>query len=194
MANERTFLAWLRTSLSLTTIGIGIVQLFKLQLKGEYEEMTKFGKPIGAGFFLLGISVLLFGCYRFFNVQALLLQDKYPISYFSVSSLVASVFVLVFATVVVRFDNGLRTTISQLPNTNNKNTALTDVIAFQGKRGKVHGSLARAGKVKSQTPKVDKQEKPKKPKGRAYMRLLYTKRFVNVTLVNGKRKANSNSA
>ncbi|PIS49380.1 hypothetical protein CJI97_005555 [Candidozyma auris] len=103
MANERTFLAWLRTSLSLTTIGIGIVQLFKLQLKGEYEEMTKFGKPIGAGFFLLGISVLLFGCYRFFNVQALLLQDKYPISYFSVSSLVASVFVLVFATVVVVF-------------------------------------------------------------------------------------------
>lgn len=61
-------------------------------------------------------------------------------------------------------------------------------------QGKVHGSLARAGKVKSQTPKVDKQEKPKKPKGRAYTRLLYTKRFVNVTLVNGKRKANSNSA
>ncbi|PYD07954.1 hypothetical protein DND36_31600 [Pseudomonas savastanoi pv. glycinea] len=103
MANERTFLAWLRTSLSLTTIGIGIVQLFKLQLKGEYEEMTKFGKPIGAGFFLLGILVLLFGCYRFFNVQALLLQDKYPISYFSVLLLVASVFVLVFATVVVVF-------------------------------------------------------------------------------------------
>lgn len=103
MANERTFLAWHRTSLSLTTIGIGIVQLFKLQLKGEYEEMTKFGKPIGAGFFLLGILVLLFGCYRFFNVQALLLQDKYPISYFSVLLLVASVFVLVFATVVVVF-------------------------------------------------------------------------------------------
>ncbi|KAF8000875.1 hypothetical protein HF325_004664 [Metschnikowia pulcherrima] len=60
--------------------------------------------------------------------------------------------------------------------------------------GKVHGSLARAGKVKSQTPKVDKQEKPKQPKGRAYMRLLYTKRFINVTLVNGKRKANSNAA
>ncbi|VUG17306.1 RPS30B [Brettanomyces bruxellensis] len=34
--------------------------------------------------------------------------------------------------------------------------------------GKVHGSLARAGKVKSQTPKVEKTEKPKKPKGRAY--------------------------
>ncbi|SGZ55496.1 CIC11C00000005453 [Sungouiella intermedia] len=60
--------------------------------------------------------------------------------------------------------------------------------------GKQHGSLARAGKVKSQTPKVDKTEKPKKPQGRAYKRLLYTRRFVNVTLVNGKRKANSNAA
>merc|ERR1712137_888712 len=32
--------------------------------------------------------------------------------------------------------------------------------------GKVHGSLARAGKVKSQTPKVEPQEKKKTPKGR----------------------------
>jgi len=33
-----------------------------------------------------------------------------------------------------------------------------------------HGSLARAGKVKAQTPKVAKQEKPKKPRGRANLR------------------------
>jgi len=32
-------------------------------------------------------------------------------------------------------------------------------------QGKVHGSLARAGKVKGQTPKVEKQEKKKKPTG-----------------------------
>ncbi|KAK5974563.1 hypothetical protein GCK32_006968 [Trichostrongylus colubriformis] len=31
--------------------------------------------------------------------------------------------------------------------------------------GKVHGSLARAGKVRAQTPKVEKQEKKKKKKG-----------------------------
>jgi ribosomal protein S30 len=30
--------------------------------------------------------------------------------------------------------------------------------------GKVHGSLARAGKVRGQTPKVPKQEKKKQPK------------------------------
>lgn len=47
-------------------------------------------------------------------------------------------------------------------------------------RGKVHGSLARAGKVKSQTPKVEPQEKKKKVCGRAKKRLIYNRRFVNV--------------
>ena len=46
--------------------------------------------------------------------------------------------------------------------------------------GKVHGSLARAGKVRGQTPKVAKQEKKKNPKGRAMKRIKYNRRFVNV--------------
>ncbi|KAF8120023.1 ribosomal protein S30-domain-containing protein [Boletus edulis] len=55
--------------------------------------------------------------------------------------------------------------------------------------GKVHGSLARAGKVKAQTPKVEKQEKKKNPRGRAKKRMLYNRRFVNVTtLPGGKRR------
>lgn len=35
---------------------------------------------------------------------------------------------------------------------------------------------------------VEPQEKKKTPKGRARKRLLYTRRFVNVTLTGGKRK------
>lgn len=46
--------------------------------------------------------------------------------------------------------------------------------------GKVHGSLARAGKVRGQTPKVPPQEKKKKPTGRAMKRIKYNRRFVNV--------------
>ncbi|CAG8545946.1 19656_t:CDS:2 [Dentiscutata erythropus] len=53
----------------------------------------------------------------------------------------------------------------------------------------VHGSLARAGKVKSQTPKVEKQEKKKKKTGRAKKRILYNRRFVNVANI-GKRRMN----
>lgn len=40
--------------------------------------------------------------------------------------------------------------------------------------------MARAGKVRGQTPKVEKQEKKKTPKGRAKKRLVYTRRFLNV--------------
>ena len=47
--------------------------------------------------------------------------------------------------------------------------------------GKVHGSLARAGKVKSQTPKVEKVKKAGKAKtGRAHKRFIYNKRYGSV--------------
>lgn len=52
----------------------------------------------------------------------------------------------------------------------------------------MHGSLARAGKVKGQTPKVEKAEKKRAPRGRAYMRHKYNRRFVNV--VAGQRPNN----
>lgn len=60
--------------------------------------------------------------------------------------------------------------------------------------GKVHGSLARAGKVKGQTPKVEKQEKKKKKTGRAKRRIQYNRKFVNVVATFGRKKGpNSNS-
>merc|ERR1712090_82504 len=60
--------------------------------------------------------------------------------------------------------------------------------------GKVHGSLARAGKVRGQTPKVDAQEKKKKKTGRAKRRIQYNRRFVNVVQSCGCRRGpNANS-
>ncbi|KAG1662832.1 hypothetical protein FOA52_009046 [Chlamydomonas sp. UWO 241] len=56
--------------------------------------------------------------------------------------------------------------------------------------GKVHGSLARAGKVRGQTPKVPPQEKKKKQCGRAMKRIKYNRRFVNVVVGFGKRGPN----
>merc|ERR1712071_268031 len=61
--------------------------------------------------------------------------------------------------------------------------------------GKVHGSLARAGKVKHQTPKVEKAEKKKKKTGRAKRRVQYNRRFVNVVPTFGRKKGpNANAA
>ena len=57
----------------------------------------------------------------------------------------------------------------------------SSLLSFFLFAGKVHGSLARAGKVRGQTPKVAKNtDKKKLPKGRAMKRLKYTRRFVNV--------------
>jgi small subunit ribosomal protein S30e len=59
--------------------------------------------------------------------------------------------------------------------------------------GKTHGSLARAGKVKGQTPKVEKAEKKRKKCGRARRRILYQKRFVNVVNAQGGKRRGPNS-
>ncbi|CAK79884.1 unnamed protein product (macronuclear) [Paramecium tetraurelia] len=44
--------------------------------------------------------------------------------------------------------------------------------------GKLHGTLAKAGKVRKQTPKIEKQVRRHKiPKGRAYKRICFNRRF-----------------
>jgi small subunit ribosomal protein S30e len=55
--------------------------------------------------------------------------------------------------------------------------------------GKIHGSLARAGKVKSTTPKQEKQDKKKTPKGRALRRIKYNKKM-NEKVVGFSKKTN----
>ncbi|XP_068930069.1 ubiquitin-like FUBI-ribosomal protein eS30 fusion protein [Petaurus breviceps papuanus] len=67
-------------------------------------------------------------------------------------------------------------------------------VAGQMLGGKVHGSLARARKVRGQIPKVAKQEKNKKKTGHAKRRMQYKRRFVNVVPTFGKKKGpNANS-
>ena len=58
--------------------------------------------------------------------------------------------------------------------------------------GKIHGSLAQAGKVRAATPKVEKMDKPKPARGRAHVRKLYNKRFFSVN-PEAKRKSGPNS-
>jgi small subunit ribosomal protein S30e len=62
-----------------------------------------------------------------------------------------------------------------------------------GNAGKVHGSLARAGKVRGQTPKVAAQDKKKKPRGRAHKRMQYNRRFVTAVVGFGKKRGPNSS-
>lgn len=116
MANERTFLAWLRTSLSFITIGIGVTQLFRLEHKSssvkinstvlalthpdeEGEPIAKYGKPLGSVFIVLGIVTLIFGMLRFFKVQTMLTKNYYP----ATRLLLLSLILVVLAVILVTF-------------------------------------------------------------------------------------------
>ncbi|KVI01226.1 Ribosomal protein S30 [Cynara cardunculus var. scolymus] len=65
--------------------------------------------------------------------------------------------------------------------------------SFKFDMGKVHGSLARAGKVRGQTPKVAKQDKKKQPRGRAHKRIQYNRRFVTAVVGFGKKRGPNSS-
>merc|ERR1711928_105498 len=73
-----------------------------------------------------------------------------------------------------------------------ENQAVDLTIPLKG--GKFHGSLARAGKVRGQTPKVEAGEKKKKKTGRAKRRIQYVRRLNVVETFGGRKKGpNSNS-
>ncbi|KAI9904688.1 hypothetical protein N3K66_001217 [Trichothecium roseum] len=87
LALERTFLAWLRTSLAFASIGIAVTQLFRLNTSlpdsnGDVNEGTirRVGKPLGAAFLLISIVTLLLGYRRFSQGQQWIIRGKFPAS------------------------------------------------------------------------------------------------------------------
>ena len=81
LPSERTFLAWLRTSLAFASIGVAITQLFRLNTtinereglvpsnpEGTYR-LRQVGKPLGATFLGIAVVVLLLGGRRYFESQ-----------------------------------------------------------------------------------------------------------------------------
>ncbi|KAI9253471.1 hypothetical protein BDA99DRAFT_171786 [Phascolomyces articulosus] len=73
LANERTFLAWIRTSLSTISVGVGITQLFRLE-----KELKLAGKLLGIGFIFIGMLFLVFAMIRFFHSQIAMTQGYFP--------------------------------------------------------------------------------------------------------------------
>lgn len=116
MANERTFLAWLRTSLAFITLGIGITQLFRLEKPNSKIKTTnslislensnndiilKAGKPLGSIFIILGIITLIFGMNRYFQVQFFLTKDYYPATRLSIFLLITVILTIVITTFAI---------------------------------------------------------------------------------------------
>ncbi|KAK4520295.1 uncharacterized protein ATC70_008428 [Mucor velutinosus] len=92
MANERTYLAWVRTSLSMISIGVGkctetmaITQLFRLDkdmLKDPAmaDDMFAIGKPLGMAFIVIGMFYMVFAFIRYFHSQVAMTKGYFPAS------------------------------------------------------------------------------------------------------------------
>ncbi|OAA78083.1 DNA-binding protein SMUBP-2 [Akanthomyces lecanii RCEF 1005] len=85
LALERTFLAWLRTSLAFASIGIAVTQLFRLNTslsdgKNTPDALRRLGRPLGATFLGISILILLLGFKRYFHGQEWILKGKFPAS------------------------------------------------------------------------------------------------------------------
>ncbi|TFK19995.1 hypothetical protein FA15DRAFT_626000 [Coprinopsis marcescibilis] len=85
LASERTFLAYMRTSLAIASSGVALIQLFTVAshehqntirtIRGAAE---KFVRPLGSFTIFLGIMVLVIGVSRYFIVQSALTKGKFP--------------------------------------------------------------------------------------------------------------------
>ncbi|KAA8627809.1 hypothetical protein SMACR_00350 [Sordaria macrospora] len=88
LALERTFLAWLRTSLAFASIGIAITQLFRLNTSlsdgndtaHQAETLRHLGKPLGATFLGISILTLFLGYKRYLLGQHWVIKGKFPAS------------------------------------------------------------------------------------------------------------------
>lgn len=114
LALERTFLAWLRTSLSFASIGIAVTQLFRLNTtisSSDPDNMVTFspastklrsvGKPLGATFLGISILILLLGFHRYFESQHYVIRGKFPASRGTIMIVSAVATALIVASLVV---------------------------------------------------------------------------------------------
>lgn len=114
MANERTFLAWIRTAIGFLTFGVAFHQFYRLNKKSvsvtfkdgstlaiednKVSLMLRLGAPLGPLCIFLGLMTACLGLTRYFQIQMLLQKDFYPATRIAVvvilSTLVAIIIVL----------------------------------------------------------------------------------------------------
>jgi len=102
LASERTFLAYVRTSLSFASAGVALVQLFRVSVStsanGSLNNSalaTQYAQPLGATLIGLGIAVLSMGTLRYFAIQRSLPQGVFPAARLSVFVQAVSLAVLI---------------------------------------------------------------------------------------------------
>ncbi|KAG8689964.1 hypothetical protein FRC08_010725, partial [Ceratobasidium sp. 394] len=84
LANERTWLAYVRTSLAIASTGVALVQLFTISAQQSNDtrllggKLQRFARPLGAAIVIIGLMVLALGVNRYFRIQYSLTLNQFP--------------------------------------------------------------------------------------------------------------------
>lgn len=106
LALERTFLAWLRTSLAFASIGIAVTQLFRLNSAAgngndKLNSLRHVGRPLGTTFLGISVLVLFLGYHRYSQSQQWILKGKFPASRGTILIVSLVAFALMITSLVV---------------------------------------------------------------------------------------------
>jgi len=81
LASERTFLAYVRTSLAMASMGIALVQLFKISAdNSKNDDVKNYARPLGAVLVITGLLTLATGFVRYFVIQHALIKGQFPVT------------------------------------------------------------------------------------------------------------------
>ncbi|KAJ7191312.1 hypothetical protein GGX14DRAFT_481599 [Mycena pura] len=86
LASERTFLAYVRTSLMIASAGVAIAQLpalserLKNQVSASPHPFGVYARPLAAASIILALYVLCVGVSRYFSIQSALPKGKFPVT------------------------------------------------------------------------------------------------------------------
>lgn len=111
MANERTFLAWMRTGFMLITVGVAFMQMYSIQTRASeaiykgstfdlgghssIDPLRKMGRPLGFLTAVFAIFVIFVGLFRYLTTQRALQLNRFP------ATRVMALLVVVFSIVVL---------------------------------------------------------------------------------------------
>ncbi|KAF5377862.1 hypothetical protein D9615_006741 [Tricholomella constricta] len=108
LASERTFLAYVRTSLLLATTGVALVQLFAVAATNavastSLRRIRQFAHPLGATLVVFGLVVLAVGVRRYFLIQVSLTKGVFPVTRMAITGItivLAAIIIVVFGVLV----------------------------------------------------------------------------------------------
>ncbi|QFZ29429.1 hypothetical protein EJF18_50669 [Clavispora lusitaniae] len=119
MANERTFLAWIRTAFVLLSMGIVFIQMYSIQLRAEailahgerhlmlpdkFRSFHALGKPIAVLSGVFSVILIIFGYVRYVAVQSGLQKSVFPATRVIASLVLVATLVLVILALVADVD------------------------------------------------------------------------------------------